>query len=320
MTGRVLLLLAALLAPAVPAVAATIDGVAASVNGEIITILELEKAAQPLVEKRLLTAPERERAKVKREVLTNVLDKLVLRQIQLQRAEATGIRIDEAELNAAIANIMEQGSLTEEMLARALVEEGLTREEYREQISDQILFSKLMQREIRARVAVTHEELEEYYQEHEEEYYQPEQIRVRHLLIMVGSGPGAHEVQEARRKALDILHKYREGADFSDLVKEYSPATTSEGETVSGWLKRGEFLKELEEVAFSLPEGKVSEPIRSQAGFHLIQVAERRNAAYLSLETMTDSITEIITRQKMERDYQSWLDDLKEDAQVDILF
>ena len=320
MTGRGLLLLTTLLALTVPAAAATVDGVAASVNGEIITILELEKAAQPLVEKRLLTVSERERAKVKREILTDVLDKLVLRQIQKQRAEATGIRIDEAELNATIANIMEQGALTEEMLARALEEEGLTREEYREQISDQILFSKLMQREIRARVAVTHEELEKYYKEHEEEYYQPEQIRVRHILIMVGGGPGAHEVQEARRKALDILVKYREGADFSDLVKEYSPATTTEGETISGWLKRGEFLKELEEVAFSLPEGKVSEPIRSQAGFHLIQVAERRNAAYLSLETMTDSITEIITRQKMEKDYQQWLTDLKEEAQVDILF
>jgi peptidyl-prolyl cis-trans isomerase SurA len=320
MTGRASLLLAALLALAVPAAAATIDGVAASVNGKIITILELEKAARPLVDKSLLTVPERERAKVKREILTDVLDKLILRQIQMQRAEQTGVRIDEAELDATIANIMEQGSLTEGMLARALEEEGISREEYRGQIADQILFSKLMQREIRARVAVTHEELEEYYKKHEEEYYQPEQIRVRHLLVMVGDKPGAHDVQEARRKALDILKKYRDGTDFSDLVKEYSPATISNGETVSGWLKRGEFLKELEEVAFSLPEGKVSEPIRSQAGFHLIQVAERRNAAYLSLETMTDTITEIITREKMEKDYQQWLKDLREDAQVEILF
>ena len=160
MTGRASLLLAALLTLAVTAAAATIDGVAASVNGKIITILELEKAARPLVEKSLLTVPERERAKVKREILADVLDKLILRQIQMQRAEQTGIRIDEAELDATIANIMEQGSLTEEMLARALEEEGLSHEEYREQIADQILFSKLMQREIRARVAVTHEELD----------------------------------------------------------------------------------------------------------------------------------------------------------------
>lgn len=302
------------------AAAVIIDGVAANVNGEIITILELEKAGRRVVEQKLLTVPERERAKAKREILTDVLDKLVLRTLQLQRAKDTGLRIDEAELDAAIANIMEQGSLTEEMLARALQEEGLTREEYRQQISEQILFSKLMQREIRTRIAVTREELEKYYQEHEEEYYQPEQIKVRHLLVSVGSNPGPQDIQEARRKALDILSSHREGTDFAELVMEHSPVTISEGETVSGWLKRGEFLKELEEVAFSLQEGKVSEPIRSQTGFHLIQVVERRDATYLSLETMTETITEILSREKMEKDYKEWLKNLREEAQVDILF
>jgi peptidyl-prolyl cis-trans isomerase SurA len=302
------------------AAAATIDGIAATVNGEIITVLELEKAGKPLVEKSLLNVPKREREKVKREALSSILDKLILREIQLQRARELGLRVSEQELEAAIANIMKQGSLTEEMLARALEAEGLTEEEYREQISDQILFSKLMQREVRARVAVTQEELEAYYREHEEEYFQPERIKVRHLLVMVRENAGAEETQEARRKALDILDEYRAGADFADLVLKYSPVTVSDGDTVSGWLKRGEFLRELEEVAFSLPVGKVSEPIRSQAGFHLIQVVERQKATYLSLETMTDSITETLSREKMQKDYKDWLKELREEALVDVLY
>jgi parvulin-like peptidyl-prolyl isomerase len=302
------------------AAAATIDGIAATVNGEIITVLELEKAGKPLVEKSLLTVPTREREKVKRETLSSVLDKLILREVQLQRARELGLRVSEQDLDAAIANIMEKGSLTEEMLARALEAEGLTEEKYREQISDQILFSKLMQREIRARVAVTQEELEAYYREHEEEYFQPEKIKVRHLFVRSGEDAGAEEIQEARRKALGILDEYRGGADFADLVLKYSPATVSDGETVSGWLKRGEFLEELEEVSFSLPVGKVSEPIRSRAGFHLIQVVERQKAAYLSLETMTDSITGILSREKTERDYRSWLEQLRDEAQVDVLY
>jgi len=298
------------------AAAATIDGVAATVNGQIITVLELEKAGKPLVEKSLLNVPKREREKVKRETLSSVLDKLILREVQLQRARALGIRVTDQELEGAIANIMKQGSLTEDMLARALEAEGLTEEEYREQISDQILFSKLMQREVRARVAVTQEELEAYYREHEEEYFTPEKIKVRHLLVKAG----AEETQEARRKALDLLYEYRTGTDFATLILEYSPATVSDGQTVSGWLERGEFLEELEEVSFSLPVGKVSEPIRSQAGFHLIQVVERQKASYLSLETMTDSITEVLSREKMQNDYKNWLLELKDEAQIDVLY
>jgi parvulin-like peptidyl-prolyl isomerase len=302
--------------PAVPAGAVTIDGIAAMVNNKIITILELEKAGKPLLDRRLPTVEKRERDKLKREILTEVLDQLILRTLQRQRAASIGLRVTEFEIDSAISKIMAANSLSEEMFGRALAEQGLSLEEYREQISDQILFSKLMQREIREKVAMTDEAVSAYYEEHKDDYFRPERIRVRHLLVR----STGDEVQEARRRALAILDEVRAGGDFDELVRTHSPETVTGEDTVSGWLARGEFLAELEEVAFALPEGQVSEPIRSQAGFHLIQVVEKQESGHLSLAAVAEGIREKLSRQEMEAGYQAWLENLRAESQVDIRY
>ncbi len=298
----------------------TIDGIAATVNGEVITLLDLEKEGRPLLEKRLANVQKHERDKVKREILLPVLDQMVLRAIQRQRAEEVGIRVSDQEIAAAVGQVMEKNALTEEMLEKALRAEGMTMESYRVQIADQILIGKLMQREVREKLTVTSQEVEAYYREHLQEYFQPERIRVRHLLVAVDPSATAEQVQEGRRKALDILQEHQGGADFADLVTSHSPQGASGGEAVSGWLTRGEFLPELEEVAFSLPVGQVSEPIRSQAGFHLIQVVERRDDTHLSLASVADSIESTLLKEKMDLRYRDWLEALRQEAQVDILY
>ncbi len=302
-----------------PAEAVTVDGIAATVNGEVITLLDLEKAGRPLVEQQMRTALKRERGKIKREALLTVLEGLVLQKLQRQRAKELGLRVSDEEVTEAIARIMEGNSLTGDMLERAIEKEGLTMEKYREQISEQILFSKLMQQEVRTRVAVTSEETETYYDEHREEYFRPEQIRVRHILVQA-EGEDEEAIQETRHKARVILEEFRDGADFSALVMQYSPVTASGSETVSGWLKRGEFLQELEEVAFSLPAGSVSDPIRSKVGFHIIQVVEKEEESYLSLEAVSDGIRQKLLGEKMEKDYKTWLDDLRNESHVEILY
>ncbi len=303
-----------------PAAAAVIDGIAATVNGEVITLLDLEKAGKIRVEQELRTTLKRERAKAKRDVLRSVLDQLILRTLQTQRAAELRLAVSEKEVGTAIENIMKGNSLTEEMLVRALTEQGITMEAYREQISEQILFSKLMQQEIRARITVTPEEIESYYRDHEQDYFKPERIRVRHLLIKVGQEAGAEELQAAREKIDGILVQFQGGEDFVDLIRTHSPGTIQGDESLSGWLKHGEFLKELEDVAFSLPVGEVSDPIQSQAGFHLLQVAEKEEASQLAMETVGDSIKEKLLREKMKVDHGEWLREMRENAQVEILY
>ena len=168
--------------------------------------------------------------------------------------------------------------MSEEVLARLLQERGMTQEEYRRDIEDQIRLSKLVQREIRAKVTATDEEIAAWFNEHRLDWYRPEKIRIRHLLIPLPTGASADEVEAARARANALLDRVRGGTDFAALVRAETPGAAADADPVSGEMARGELFPALEAAAFALPVGGVSEPVQSPAGFHLVQVAEKTPA------------------------------------------
>lgn len=307
------------LAP-VPATAVVIDGVAAIVNGEVITLLELEKAGRLALEEQLRTAPAAEQERLRREVLTAVLNQLVLARIQTQRARLAGIEVTPAEIDAAIVNIREDNRMSEELLARLLLERGLTREEYRREIGDQIRLSKLVQREIRAKVTATDEEIGAWFNEHRQDWSRPEKIRIRHLLIALPPGASADEVEAARARANALLDRVKSGTDFSALVRAETPGAAAGDDLVSGELSRGELFPALEAAAFPLPIGGVSEPVQSPAGFHLVQVTEKTAAYEPMLEEIRASIEQKIAEHKTRERYDAWLKKLQSEAIVEIRY
>jgi len=311
-----LLLLAA--APGAPAV--TVDGVAAVVNGEVVTILELERAGRALVEERLRGAAEADRERVRREALLQVLDQLVATRLQAQRARQLGIGVSSQEVDTAIARIMEENHLTDAMLDRLLAERRVGREDYRREIEDQIRLSKLVQQEIRSRVTVGEPEVEAYYREHRRDWYRPERIRVRHLLVPLAPDAPPEAVAAAEAKVRAILAEARAGRDFAELVRENTPGARADEDPVSGEIARGELSAELEEAAFALAPGEVSEPVRTAAGFHLLQLAERIPAFEPTLEEMRDSITQKIGDRKTRERFDAWQKRLRDEAIVEILF
>jgi peptidyl-prolyl cis-trans isomerase SurA len=313
--------LAALAAAPTPARAVVVDGIAAVVNGEIITLLELEKAGKLIVEDRLRAVPAEERDRRRREVLRPVLDQLVLLKIQEQRARKLGLQVSGQEVDAAIENIMKQNHFTSDMLTRFLQERGVTFDDYRREIRDQIRLSKLVQQEIRSRVTVTREEIEKYYLDHQKDYYQPAAVRLRSILLPVAQEAAPEEVEAARQKALAILEEYRKGADFADLVRRHAPQSVKGDEDpISGRIVPGELTPALEEAAFSLPVGGASEPVRSPAGFHIVQVAEKSPALQRTLDELTDVIEQKLTDLKSRERYESWIKDLRDNALVQIRY
>lgn len=316
--GVVLFLALLLVAPSAAAV--LIDGIAAVVNGEIITLFELEKAGRLPLEERLRTAPVADHERVRREVLSAVLDQLVLVRIQAQRARQSGVEVSSADIDAAIANIREDNRMSEEVLARVLQERGMTLEEYRRDIADQIRHSKLVQREIRAKVTATDEEIAAWFKEHRQDWYRPEKIRIRHLLIPVRKGASTEEVEAARARGYLVLGLARGGKDFAALVRAETPGATADTDPVSGEMARGELFPALETAAFALPVGDVSEPVQSPAGFHLVQVTEKTPAYEPKLEEVRASIEQKIAERKTRERYDAWLKQLRSEAIVEIRY
>ena len=210
--------------------------------------------------------------------------------------------------------------MSEEVLARLLQERGMTQEEYRSDIEDQIRLSKLVQREIRAKVTATEEEISAWFKEHRLDWYRPEKIRIRHLLVPLPTGASTDELEAARVRANALLDRVKGGMDFAALVRAETPGASADADPVSGELERGELFPALEAAAFALPVGGVSEPVQSPAGFHLVQVAEKTPAYEPGLEDVRASIEQKIAELKTRERYDAWLKQLRSEAIVEIRY
>lgn len=157
---------------------------------------------------------------------------------------------------------------------------------------------------IQAQTGVTHPELQFYYNEHRDEFRVPEQVNVRHILIKTPV-PGADGkadpkgVEEARKKAEDVLKQLKAGGDFAELAKKYSEDTGSAKEGGSlGWIGKGHTVPEFEKAAFSLPKGGTSDLVQSSYGFHIIHVDDKQDAHYKPLDEVKAQIEPLIKLQK----------------------
>ena len=157
---------------------------------------------------------------------------------------------------------------------------------------------------LQGEMKVTQQDLQSYYDQHRDEYRVPEQVNVRHILIKTPlPGPDGKVdqkgVDEARKKAEDILKQVKTGANFADLAKKFSEDTASAKDGGSlGWIQRGRTVPEFEKVAFSLPKGNTSDLVQSSYGFHIIRVEDKQDAHLKTLDEVKAEIEPLIKQQK----------------------
>lgn len=258
-----------------------LDRIVAVVDNEIILLSELNLQVQLYLWEQRMPSPEVKvnLEELKREMLERMIDDKVL----LAKAKEDSIEVGGSEVEKVLEAQLEElinrfGS--EEALQVQLERQGLSlrdfKRRYRREIRDQLLKEKLMRAKM-ANITISRREVEEFYRTHRHRLpEQKEAVKLSHILVRV------HPSQEAMLKALDKIHSIREqlraGVDFAELARRYSedPATAPNGGDL-GWFSRGDFrLPELEEAAFRLQPGQVSEIIRTKLGYHLVKVEERR--------------------------------------------
>jgi peptidyl-prolyl cis-trans isomerase D len=157
---------------------------------------------------------------------------------------------------------------------------------------------------LEADIEPTPQEIQAYYDQHRDQYRSPEQVKVRHILIKTPlPGPDGKVdpagVEQARKKAEDILKQLKAGGDFAALATKYSEDTASAKEGGSlGWIERGRTVPEFEKVAFSLPKGSTSDLVESSYGFHIIQVEDKQDARVKTVEEVKAQIVPALKHDK----------------------
>lgn len=248
----------------------SIDRVVAVVNSEAITERELERKTQSIV-KRLrsqgieLPPP----AEMQRQVLDRMITDLAVQQA----ARESGIRVDDAMVDRAIARIAQDANASVAQFRQQMEADGLTFASVREEIANELLVSRLRERQIDARVQVSEAEVDAYL---EEQRNAPPEYNIAQLLIRVPETASAAEVERLRQRAEAVLADARSGRDFARIASRFEQS----GEPLSGGVLGMRTADRLPEpfvaAVANLPAGGVPPVIRSDAGFHVIKLLERR--------------------------------------------
>ena len=277
-----LLLLAAL--PAAARDALLVDRVVAVVNKDVITLTELaqrtERAAAELRRQRI-AAPER--AVLERQVL----QRLVLDKAQLQLAQSTGMRVDELQLDRAVQRIAQNNGLTLAEFRRALERDGVDFEGFRAELRQQILLSRLREREVDDRVQVSETEIDAYLEEYQASLANAVEYDVAQILVRVPEQARPEQVEQARARAARVREQARAGADFARLAASDSDAGDALQGGALGWRAPGRLPELFAEALRDMQPGAVSELLRSPAGFHVVKLLGRRGAGDAAPVTQT---------------------------------
>jgi peptidyl-prolyl cis-trans isomerase SurA len=304
---------------AVPESHAVTDRVVAVVNQDIITLSEVEKWMNPLLVLEVARTGDRlERQEKTRELRRKVLDQIIEDKLIEQEAKRSGIRVTAKELELALEEIRHRNNATPEDLEKAIAKEGLTLEAFKKQIEKQIQRMKLIQWAMKAEKKGGEKELVQFYLKNVERYRTRETYRPQHILFIVPKGASPAQVQEAKAKCRKTLEKIHRGEDFGEMALLYSEDVSAKDRGDLGFFKKGELLPSFEKEALRLKTGEVSGIVRSDFGFHIIKMMDRKGGDPVPFEEVRERVVQDYQEDEAERALKQFISTLRQKSIIEV--
>lgn len=284
----------------------------AQVNDEIITLSELEQAlkyGKPAGEAQPPGAEEAKRRQV--------LDILIDRKLAKEEAKRFGMTVSEKELRKAIDEIKQRNNFADdEALSKALAKDGMSLEQLRQQVSEQIQQDRLMAVMVKDRPKIPEAEIRKFYEQH---FATPEN-RVHIKVISLPFPPGASEEQqeEARAKAEKALIAAQQGEDFDKLIQQYSQSAPGSPGGDLGLVRQADLDPKFFEFLVSIKPGEVV-PLKTQTGFQIIKLIEAKMGMVTPLEEVRPQIIQVLEREQMQKLFSEHLKDARQRALIKIM-
>lgn len=301
--------------PAPKPMPAQIPAVVARVNGEPIDKWEFDFAVKSVEERAGGPVPAERRD----EILRNVLDQLVTLHVLAQESTARHLDATDADIDAQLGRI-KQNYPNEEAFNKDVAARGMTTEQLRAQTRRQILAQKLVQSpDVTGQVQVGDAEVDAFYKQNPDRFQQPESVRASHILIGLPQNATPAQKTQARTLAQDTLKKLKGGADFATLARERSNDGSAQQGGELGWIAKGQSVPPFEEAAFTLKPGSTSGIVETQFGFHIIKVAEHRDARTVPFAEVSGQIKQFLEQQQRDDHVQKFVEGAKARAKVEML-
>ena len=301
-------------APESPYGGTTVEEIVARINDQIITRSDYERAqAERDQELRQRGASMQEISASHKDLLRDLIDQ----QLWLAKGKELGIT-GETELVNRLNDIRKQYNMaTMEDLEKAAKDQGVSFEDFKANIRNQIVTQEVMRDQVGRRIAPTPGEVQRYFEAHKQEYAQPESVKLGEILISTGPNPdNQQKLAEAKAKADDIMNRLRAGGDFNQLARSFSDGTTAAQGGELGQYKRGQLDKVFEEKTFVLKKGEFTEPIRTRQGYVILKVNDHIAGGVPQFKDVEGDVEQSYFMSKMEPAMREYLAKMRDEAAI----
>lgn len=301
-----------------------IDRSVAIVNNEVITLSEVNELGEPLFQRIAQQTPPEHLQEALQQARIAVIEKLIDQKLLLREAARYNITISEQEIDNAIKNIIARNQTSREELVKEINRMGMSEEEYREDLREQILKSKLAGIAIHSRIVITEEAILDYYNTG----YGKELSDGGYYILQIGvsynenKGAPEHSRATAIKKIEQIRKQALAGVDFKKLAREHSelPSAIYGGDI--GVFQKEEMAPFMHKAIVDLEPGGISEVVETRSGFQLFKLLSNQEGQSINkvpFETVKEDIRETLHQEQLKQLHEKWIKDIRQQAYIRIL-
>ncbi|MDO9464250.1 MAG: SurA N-terminal domain-containing protein [bacterium] len=277
-----------------------IDYIMATVNGEVITYSQFKQRVFEIEEAYKTAYSGEELEKQLRDRKKSILDDLIKECLLLGEAKRENIKVDKIEIEKMVNTAKSKFKSLDDFYD-ALRNEGLTLETLEEKYKKNLMIKKIIQFKVNSKVRIEPYEISQYYQAHQKDFLEPEQVKIRQILIKIEDNE-----KVAEQTANELLERIKGGEDMA-----------REGEDL-GFINVSELLPELGVATSKLKVNEIADLVKTQTGYHIIRLEGRKLSKVRKLSEVRDEIYRILFSRKADRIYVDLVDKLKKKADIDI--
>lgn len=251
-----------------------LDRVAAVVNDGVVLKSEVDAQTQMISERLQQQRTELPPANVLRQ---QILERLVLQEIQLQRADRGGVKVSDEMLNNALKDVAKRNQIPLDQLPSALEAQGISYSAYRDSIRKEMTITLLRQRDVLSKIIVTPREVDQYLAK-QSGSIENQEFNVSHILLALPQAATPGQLDEVSARAQEIYERAKKGEDFAQLAVTYSNSQTALDGGSLGWRKGPQLPGFVGDLVAKMQPGEIAAPVRTPSGFHIIKLNEKRGA------------------------------------------
>ena len=293
-----------------------VTSIVAIVNDDIITSWEVNQAMQLVVKEAEKKEPltDAARNELRSKVITGLIDK----KLAEQKIRELNIKVSDEELRQSIEDVKKQNNLTQEALVAALASQGISFEQYKSQLRDQLERLRLVSQEVKSKIQVSEQEMMDYYWANKSLFTEDESLRARHIFIKIPKSATDKELDAITARVETIWKETQGPADFAVVAGKYSEDATAKDGGSLGVFKKGDMQGEFAQLLDRLKPGEVSGIIRTTSGFHIVKLEQRIPGRVKTFGEVKPEIEDRLYKKKSEERFNQWLVDLKKEATIEI--